>query len=611
MPRRSWIVRAAFAALPLVAALAAGGSAMADAAKPAAPTVDEAKRFVAQAEARLLDLWVRGQRADWVNNTYITDDTEILSAQANEAIIAETTAMAQAATRFDGMKLPPDVARKLKLIKLSLVMPAPNSPRLREEETRIVTSMQSDYGKGKYCPKPGVCHDLGQLEEIMASSRDPKQLLDAWEGWRTISPPMRDRYKRFVELSNQGARDLGFADTGALWRSKYDMSPDEFSAEVDRLWGQVQPLYTALHCYVRGKLQEKYGKELVPDGKPIPAHLLGNMWAQSWENVYDLVKPPQRGSTVDLTALVQGRKMDAKEMVRTGERFFMSLGLPALPETFWERSMLVKPRDREVVCHASAWDVDYLDDIRLKMCIKVDGEDFVTVHHELGHNFYQRAYKNQPPLFRDSANDGFHEALGDTLALSITPAYLAKIGFLPSEPKDANDVDLLLRRALEKVSFLPFGLMVDQWRWQVFSGKVTPDHYNQAWWDLARKYQGIAPPVARSEKDFDPGAKYHVAANVPYARYFLAHLLQFQFHRALSEAAGQTGPLHRRTIYGSKAAGERLNAMMEMGQSKPWPEALKAMTGSDKMDASAVLDYFAPLKKWLDEQNKGRACGWD
>ena len=610
MPRRSWIVRAALAALPLVAALAAGGSAMADAAKPA-PTVDEAKRFVAQAEARLLDLWVRGQRADWVNNTYITDDTEILSAQANEAIIAETTAMAQAATRFDGMKLPPDVARKLKLIKLSLVMPAPNSPRLREEETRIVTSMQSDYGKGKYCPKPGVCHDLGQLEEIMASSRDPKQLLDAWEGWRTISPPMRDRYKRFVELSNQGARDLGFADTGALWRSKYDMSPDEFSAEVDRLWGQVQPLYTALHCYVRGKLQEKYGKELVPDGKPIPAHLLGNMWAQSWENVYDLVKPPQRGSTVDLTALVQGRKMDAKEMVRTGERFFMSLGLPALPETFWERSMLVKPRDREVVCHASAWDVDYLDDIRLKMCIKVDGEDFVTVHHELGHNFYQRAYKNQPPLFRDSANDGFHEALGDTLALSITPAYLAKIGFLPSEPKDANDVDLLLRRALEKVSFLPFGLMVDQWRWQVFSGKVTPDHYNQAWWDLARKYQGIAPPVARSEKDFDPGAKYHVAANVPYARYFLAHLLQFQFHRALSEAAGQTGPLHRRTIYGSKAAGERLNAMMEMGQSKPWPEALKAMTGSDKMDASAVLDYFAPLKKWLDEQNKGRACGWD
>lgn len=610
MPRRSWIARAALAALPLVAAFAAGGFAMAAAAKPA-PTVDEAKRFVAQAEARLLDLWVRGQRADWVNNTYITDDTEILSAQANEAIIAETTAMAQAATRFDGMTLPPDVARKLKLLKLSLVMPAPNSARLREEETRIVTSMQSDYGKGKYCPKPGVCHDLGQLEEIMASSRDPKQLLEAWEGWRTISPPMRDRYKRFVELSNQGARDLGFADTGALWRSKYDMSPDEFSAEVDRLWGQVQPLYTALHCYVRGKLQEKYGKELVPDGKPIPAHLLGNMWAQSWENVYDLVKPPQQGSTVDLTALVQERKMDAKEMVRTGERFFMSLGLPALPETFWERSMLVKPRDREVVCHASAWDVDYLDDLRLKMCIKTDGEDFVTVHHELGHNYYQRAYKAQPPLFRDSANDGFHEALGDTLALSITPAYLAKIGFLPSEPKDANDVDLLLRRALEKVSFLPFGLMVDQWRWQVFSGKVTPDHYNQAWWDLARKYQGIAPPVARSEKDFDPGAKYHVAANVPYARYFLAHLLQFQFHRALSEAAGQTGPLHRRTIYGSKAAGERLNAMMEMGLSKPWPEALKAMTGSDKMDASAVLDYFAPLKKWLDEQNKGRACGWD
>jgi len=299
-------------------------------------------------------------------------------------------------------------------------------------------------------------------------------------------------------------------------------------------------------------------------------------------------------------------------MVRYGEGFFTSLGFPPLPGTFWERSMLTKPADRDVVCHASAWHIDLDQDVRLKMCIDITAEDFNTVHHELGHNYYQLAYSHQPVLFRDGANDGFHEAIGDTIALSITPEYLVKLGLLDKAPDASGDLGLLLSKALEKVSFLPFGLMIDKWRWEVFSGEIPPDKYNQTWWDMRLKYQGVAPPVARSEADFDPGAKYHVAANVPYMRYFLADILQFQFHRSLAQAAGCPAgtPLHRCSIYGNAEAGKRLRAMLALGKSEPWPDALEAMTGQRQMDATAILDYFAPLKKWLDEQNKGHPVGW-
>jgi peptidyl-dipeptidase A len=443
----------------------------------------------------------------------------------------------------------------------------------------------------------------------MARSRDPKELLALWTGWHAVGAPMRADYARFVTLSNEGARELGFADAGAMWRSKYDMPPDAFARELDRLWEQVRPLYVALHTYVRWKLRERYG-DLVPANGPIPAQLLGNMWDQDWTNVYPLVAPKDADTGYDLTKILETRKTDAKGMVKYGEGFFTSLGFAPLPATFWERSLFTRPRDRDVVCHASAWDVDSDHDVRIKMCIEPTAEDFVTVHHELGHNFYQRAYAKQPPLFRESANDGFHEAIGDTIALSVTPAYLQKLGFLAAAPPPSGDIGFLLDRALEKVAFLPFGLLIDQWRWKVFSGEVTPVNYNAAWWALKRKYQGIAPPEARSEAEFDAGAKYHVPGNTPYMRYFLADLLQFQFHRALSKVAGCTEPLHRCSIYGNREAGRRLNEMLEMGSSRPWPEALERLTGERQIDATALLDYFAPLKKWLDEQNAGRPAGW-
>jgi peptidyl-dipeptidase A len=578
----------------------------------AEPTVQEAQKFMQQVEARLLDLSTMSGRADWVRSTYITGDTEALSADANERAISATVAFAKQATRFDKLALPPELARKMKLLKLSLTLATPADPKESRELTEITARMEGTYGKGKYCPggDRSKCLDLEDITRIMAESRDAAQLLDVWRGWHSISPPIRPDFARYVELANKGARELGFADDGAMWRAKYDMPPDAFAKEVDRLWEQVRPLYISLHAYVRNKLREKYGDAVVPANGPIPAHLLGNMWAQTWDNVYPLVAPGNADPGFDLTEILKARKTEWRQMVNYGEGFFTSLGFAPLPQTFWERSLFLKPRDREVVCHASAWDIDAVDDLRLKMCIDITGEDFATVHHELGHNFYQRAYDQQPYLFRDSANDGFHEAIGDTIALSITPEYLVKLGFLDKPTDPSKDIGLLLKRALDKVAFLPFGLLIDQWRWKVFSGQIPPDRYNATWWELRRKYQGVDAPVERSERDFDPGAKYHVPANVPYTRYFLADILQFQFHRALAQAAGCTGPLHRCSIYGNKEAGQRLAKMLEMGLSRPWPDALEALTGQREMDATAIRDYFAPLQKWLDEQNKGKPVGW-
>lgn len=583
-------------------------------ATEAAPTAAEAAQFVAESEAKLAAMNVDAQRASWVQSTYITYDTQILSAKENEKLINAGVEMAKQAARFDKLDLPYDVRRKLEIIKLSLTSPGPADPALTADMARIASELEAAYGAGKYCP-PGktgdACLDINEITNIMRTSHKPDELLEAWRGWHTVAPPMRDRYTHFVELMNQGARELGYPDVGAMWRSKYDMPPDAFAAEVDRLWGQVKPLYDSLHCYVRWNLTKKYGEKVVPTGKPIPAHLLGNIWAQEWGNIYDLVAPPKAERGFDLTKILEKRKeIDELEMVRTGERFFTSLGFDPLPKTFWERSMFKQPRDRDVVCHASAWDVDDVEDLRIKMCIEKNADDFNTIHHELGHNFYQRAYNRQPYLYKNSANDGFHEAVGDTIALSVTPAYLVKIGLLDKEPPASSDIPLLLRDALDKIAFFPFGILMDKWRWGVFSGEITPANYNKAWWELRTKYQGIAPDSTRGEEFFDPGAKYHIAANVPYARYFLARILQFQFHRSLCKAAGQTGPLNRCSIYGNKEAGARLDKMLAMGMSRPWPDALEALTGQREMDATAVVDYFRPLLDWLDQQNKGKECGW-
>lgn len=582
-------------------------------AAQAAPTAADADAFIAQAEKEGAEFSEYGARVAWVNATYITDDTDWLSAKVGAEGTELAVRYAKEAARFDKVPgLSFDTRRTLDILKQGIVLPAPGTEGAAQELSTISTRLQSTYGKGKGTLNgkelPG-----NDIEALMGTSRNPDDLKEMWVSWHEVGKPMRQDYVRMVEIANQGAKELGFADLGAMWRSNYDMPPDEFAALTDKLWGEVKPLYDELHCYTRGKLNSKYGDSVQPKTGPIRADLLGNMWAQEWGSIYDVVAPKGAGDVgYDLTELLERKKYTPLKIVKTGEGFFSSLGFAPLPGTFWQRSMITKPADREVVCHASAWDVDNKEDLRIKMCTKVNGNDFVTVHHELGHNYYQRAYNQQPFLYLNSANDGFHEAIGDMVALSVTPEYLVQIGLLDKSkvPDESKDIGLLLRQAMDKVAFLPFGLLVDRWRWGVFNGEITPAEYNKAWTDLRLQYQGIAPPVPRSEANFDPGAKYHIPGNTPYTRYFLARLLQFQFYQAACQQAGWQGPLHRCSFYGNKEVGQKLNAMLAMGASKPWPDALQAFTGSREMNGKAMVAYFQPLMTWLKEQNKGQQCGW-
>ena len=607
--RTSFLLGFLFLTVFSVSACAFSGSGEKNRPGLGAPSAEEAEAFMDSTEAELLRLWTYASRAAWIRSTYIVYDAELLASQAEAEVMAFVAKKAKEARRFDSVVLESELRRKFQLLKRTLSLPAPDNAERRAELAGLSSSMQSAYGKGTYCPKGKKdCLDLGAMSMELATSRDPEWMKELWVGWREVGASLKNSYRRYVKLANEGASSMGYSDLGELWRSSYDMPPDDFATEVDRLWNQVRPLYEQLHCYVRKRLQEEYGEKYVPPGEEIPAHLLGNMWAQEWGNLYPLLKDGKAEAARDLTEALVEKGVDEREMVRYGEAFFVSLGLEPLPDTFWERSLFVKPRDRAVVCHASAWDVDWKDDLRIKMCIRINQEDFTVIHHELGHNYYQRAYKHQSLLFADSANDGFHEALGDTVALSVTPDYLRQIGLV--EDARGDDIQVLLQRALDKVAFLPFGLLVDKWRWKVFSGEVPPNRYNETWWALRQQYQGIAPPVPRTEAYFDPGAKYHIPGSVPYMRYFLAAILQFQFHRSLCEVAGYKGPLHECSIYNNKAAGARLNSMMRMGLSRPWPDALEVLTGQREMDASAIIDYFAPLYAWLKTQNQGQTCGW-
>lgn len=591
-----------------------------------APTADEAKRFVEQVDKDLRRLWVQRDRAGWVNQNFITDDSEALSAAGEEATAAYVTEAIGKAKRFDGVKdLDADVARQLILLKLAQVVPAPSNATEGRELAELQSSMTGIYGKGHYCPPAGSsllgavpaaapapkCLKLDDLSRILKKSRNYDELLEAWKGWHAIAPVMKDKYARYAELGNKGAKEIGFADMGALWRSGYDMTPSEFEADIERLWQDVKPLYDDLHCFARKKLRTKYGKERIPEKAPIPAHLLGNMWAQQWDGIFDVLEPYPGQGSLDVDKKLREKRYDPTKMVRLGEAFFTSLGLDPLPKTFWERSLFTRPKDREVVCHASAWDVSWNDDLRIKMCIEPTEDDLITIHHELGHDFYFHSYTKLPLLFQAGANDGFHEGIGDTLALSVTPEYLKQLGLLDQVPSnDKGRLNVQMKMALDKVAFLPFGLMIDKWRWDVFSGKTPKDKYNEAWWALRTKFQGVASPVPRTEADFDAGAKFHVPASTPYVRYFLARIYQFQFHRALCKAAGHKGSLDTCSVYGNKEAGAKLRAMLELGQSKPWPEALFTLSGEKIADASAMLEYFAPLRTYLKEQNKGEQCGW-
>ncbi|SFF56850.1 peptidyl-dipeptidase A [Fontimonas thermophila] len=613
----------------------------ASAPAPEEPTAAEADAFIAGVNDDYRRLLPYLNAAQWAQATYITDDTQMLAARANEQWLEYLSRKVQEAKRFNAVEASPDTERALLALKLSTANPAPSDPDRRAELAKLLSKMEANYGAGKWCRPDGACLSLPEIEKIINDpAQPPAARAEAWAGWHATARPIRADYQRFVTLANEGARELGFANLGEMWRAGYDMSPAEFEAEVERLWTQVKPLYEALHCHVRAKLNARYGDAVVPKDGLIPAHLLGNMWAQQWSNIYPLVEPYPGVGSLDVTsALKQQRAAEyqrllaefkgkpsardlaelehradaaiAVKMTKMAEDFYTSLGFPKLPDTFWERSLLLKPRDREVVCHASAWDMNMQGDVRIKQCIEPDEDQLTTIHHELGHIYYYLMYNPLPPLFQAGAHDGFHEAIGDTVTLSLTPAHLHKIGLVPAQKTDPKAViNAQMKWALDKIVFLPWGKLVDQWRWKVFAGEIPPERYNASWWALRAQYQGVSPPLARSEEDFDPGAKYHIPGNTPYTRYFLAFILQFQFQKALCDAAGFAGPLHECDIYGNREAGRRFMDMLAQGASRPWPETLEKLTGTREMDGAALIEYFSPLMDYLAEQNKGLSCGW-
>ena len=628
--------------------LAACGRSEAPAAVATASTATavDADAFIAKFNDDYRKMYPDVAAAQWVQANFITSDSQQLASRANERLLTFNSEVSQKAKTFYGLKdLKPETARGLELIRVGSAAPA--DPAEREEVAKLGSKMEANYGTGKWCHKTASgneeCLTLQAIEKIIDNvdlKNSPAQIAEAWAGWHATAKPIRADYQRFIELQNSAAKASGFVDMGEMWRAGYDMSPVEFAAETERLWGQVKPLYDALHCLTRAKLNAKYGDAVVPKNGLIPAHLLGNMWAQQWSNLYPLMEPYQGVSDLDVTAVLKShrdgeykallaafkgkptavdlaeleRKADAAaavKMTQVAEEFYTSIGFPALPKTFYERSLLTQPRDRDVVCHASAWDMNLAGDVRIKQCIEPTEDQLTTIHHELGHVYYYLMYNQLPPLFQNGAHDGFHEAIGDTITLSLTPTHLQKIGLVKGVKTDEKaTINSQMKLALDKITFLPWGKLVDNWRWGVMNGEIKPGDYNAGWWKLRADYQGVSPPVARTEEDFDPGAKYHIPGNTPYTRYFLSFVLQFQFQKALCDAAGFKGPLHECDIYGNKAAGEKFMAMLQQGSSKPWPETLEKLTGTRQMDASAILEYFSPLMGYLKQQNEGQSCGW-
>jgi len=553
--------------------------------------------------------------ASWISSNFITHDSQLILSDYSKRSTLVDLQRSKDASTYEVSKATAEQARKLNILKSAFVMPPPLDNELASELSKIETKLSAMYGSATHCFSEDDCNDLEGFENIIDNSRDPIELKRAWEGWHEIGKPMKGPYMRMIQIGNEGAKELGYSDLSDLWFSKYDMPSEDFLTSLDEAWEEVKPLYDALHCHARDMLNQEYGNEIIDPKGPIPVHLLGNMWGQSWSNIFDIVyKTEKSEKKVDVTQIILEKDLSEIEMVEIAEDFFLSIGFDPLPKTFWERSLFVKPQDRSVVCHASAWNLDPSNnDLRIKMCIERNEEDFSTIHHELGHIFYYQAYNHLPSLFRSGANDGFHEAFGDLLTLSITPDYLNQIGFIDENQAmqaKEDEIGLLMKQALEGVVVVPWALMLDKWRADIFKGETSFDELNDSWWKLRNSYQGIAPPSKRKTDSFDPGAKYHIPANTPYTRYYLARIMQYQFHEALCQSAGFEGPLHECSIYGNKEAGNKIISTMALGKSVPWQEAFKEITGTEKLSGESIMNYYKPLKKWLDEQNKERLCGW-
>jgi len=584
----------------------------------------QAALFIQTAEEELRQSAVRSTFASWNYESNITDATQKVSDRATEAASLLTKKLGKEAQKFDIAQIQNlDVKRKLKLMKNIGTAALPKQQL--KEFIELTTNMGKAYSTAKVLDRETGQKSLSlepELTTILARSRDPATLRYYWEQWREQSgKKIRNMYHKYVGLYNQAAKANGFVDASLMKVSAYES--DTFQQEMEDTWQGLRPLYQQLHAYVRTKLGEHYGPDVVPGRGPLPAHLLGNMWAQSWNNIADILRPFPTKPSINVTGEMIRQGWTPRKMFEKADDFFQSMGMDPMPPKFWSGSILEKPKDgRELTCHASAWDFYNGEDFRIKQCTRVNQEDFVTVNHEMGHVQYFLQYNNQSYLYRDGANPGFHEGVADILSLAVgTATYFQKLGLLGEEVDigdEETNINILFDMALERIAFLPFGYLVDKFRWDVYSGRTSLDNMNCHWWKLRHEIQGLAPPGPRDNSQFDAGAKYHVAGDVGYVRYFTAFIYEFQFYRALCLESGDyvpgdpKKPLHRCNFYGNTAAGDKLRAMLQMGASRPWMEAMEKMTGQRAMSTKAIREYFGPLETWLQQENRraGVEVGW-
>lgn len=599
------------------------GSARCAPKHPAQGTAEDeqrAKAYLGDVDAILTAVCYNDNLAEWNYETNINDENneknveqKLKSSQLSKEVWRNMTQF-----KWTTFKDP----RTRRAFKLLSVIDTAILPHDKQNEfVKTVNDMQGNHASAKICPfarKTGKSDECTlslepDIKDILASSKNYEELLHVWNEWRRVSgKPVKEKFERYVQLLNEAARLNGFEDASGLWQNAYDY--DGFEDNIKQLWQQLSPLYQQLHAYMRTRLRGIYGVDKIREDGPIPAHLLGTIHSQQWAPLTEATQPFPSKAAIDVTPAMAEKKMSAVDMYKLAEEFFTSLGLPEMPKSFWEKSMFEKPQDREVVCHPSAWDFCANGDVRIKQCTEIKMGDLLTIHHEMGHIEYYLNYARQPVFFRGGANPGFHEAIGDTIALSVaTPEHLKVIGLLKGAVGDEEtELNYLYSIALNKVAILPSAYVYDLWRWNVFRRGYKPENYNKAWWELLLKYQGICPGIARSEDDFDAPSKYHISANVPYIRYFVSVILQFQFYKALCEEANHVGPLHKCDFYRSKEAGKLFGDVLALGMSKPWPEVLGILTKgkANVLDAGPLLEYFDPLYEWLQKQNEGKHVGW-
>nr|XP_057944737.1 angiotensin-converting enzyme 2 [Doryrhamphus excisus] len=589
---------------------------------------NQAKDFLRQFDEEASTRMYEYSLASWAYNTNITKENSDKLSEQGQIWGKFYTQKSEEAQKFPIHQIK-DPQIKLQLITLQDKGSGALSQAKAEHLNKIMSEMSTIYSTATVClmDDPLNCQTLEPgLEHVMANSRNYSERLHVWEGWRRqVGKRMRPLYEDYVHLKNEAAKLNGFEDYGAYWRynyetveeeSPYNYTRDQLMEDVRSIYKQILPLYKELHAYVRGKLMDVYTGHIEAQG-PLPAHLLGDMWGRFWTNLYPLSIPYPEKPDIDVSKTMVEKGWNERRLFDEAEKFFMSVGLYKMFDNFWTNSMLVKPNDgRKVVCHPTAWDMGNRMDFRIKMCTKVNMDDFLTVHHEMGHNQYQMAYRNLPYLLRDGANEGFHEAVGEIMSLSAaTPKHLKSLGLLSSNFTYDNETEInfLLKQALTIVATLPFTYMLEEWRWQVFAGNIPEDKWMERWWEMKRDLVGVVEPVPRDETYCDPPALFHVSGDYSFIRYFTRTIYQFQFQKALCHAAGQSEVLSSCDITGSTVAGSKLRNMLELGRAQSWTKALHTISGDTRMDAKPLLDYFQKLYEWLKTENMkhNHAVGWD